>query len=363
MKTKLLLIAVSCLFLFSVTGQTQPAPSPEAAMNQMNQMLQSPMGQEMMKTGTRAAMRSFWEGQGSNLMVIGLMNDPEIRAAWSVTDEQHQQFQNFHNPMNMVARLQSNPEFQQLQSEMQAIPNMIGLLSGQNTDEESQTKFLGLQEKITSLTMTMMSDHIDSHLTPEQKQKMKESQLATMSEMPFVTPDAFEALNLTDAQKRQMEGIKKELEPEFEKHLEKFLDGQVIIVRKMFTEFGRQGTNFTDHEALQAIAKKLVADDPELKRIQDERLSQGRAFSEQFRTKMFDVLTDEQWARLQELIDNPPAYAAVLLKKMKEQRGESEKSGGAWIPGPGAWQPGSSAIPEQYRQERNTGRRFPRGTD
>ena len=360
MKTKLLLIAVSCLFLFSVTGQTQPAPSPEAAMNQMNQMLQSPFGQEMMKTGVRAAMRSFWEGQGSNLMVIGLMSDPDIRAAWGVTDEQHQQFQNFQNPMNIAARLQSNPEFQQLQAEMQAIPNLPALLTGQNVDEEAQTKFLGLQEKITSLTMTMMSDHIDSHLTPELKQKMKESQLATMSEMPFVTPDAFEALNLTDAQKRQMEGIKKELEPEFEKNLKKIVDGQVILANKLFAEAGRQGTNFTDAEGMQAIVKKL-ANDPEYKKTQEELLSQGKAFSTLFRTKMFDVLTDEQWARLQELIDNPPVYAAVLLKKMREQRGENER-GGAWQPGPGAWKPGES-IPEQYRQERNTRSRFPRGQE
>jgi Ni/Co efflux regulator RcnB len=68
-------------------------------------------------------------------------------------------------------------------------------------------------------------------------------------------------------------------------------------------------------------------------------------------TKMFDVLTDEQWARLQKLIDNPPEHAKAYAKKLKEQMGESEKTGGAWQPGPNSWRPGDP-IPEQYRQQR-----------
>ena len=40
-----------------------------------------------------------------------------------------------------------------------------------------------------------------------------------MGETPVIVPYLFEALNLTDAQKGAMERIKKELEPEFEKHL------------------------------------------------------------------------------------------------------------------------------------------------
>jgi len=74
------------------------------------------------------------------------------------------------------------------------------------------------------------------------------------------------------------------------------------------------------------------------------------------------VLTDEQWKRLQELIDHPSELAKIVLKKLKEDRGESEEGknpGGGWQPGPGSWRPGD-AIPEAYRQERNTRGNFPR---
>ena len=86
---------------------------------------------------------------------------------------------------------------------------------------------------------------------------------------------------------------------------------------------------------------------------------------------MFDVLMDEQWNRLQELIDHPPEYALMFIKELRESFGlvESEKSeeegaeGGlspsVWLPGPGSWRPGD-AIPEAYRQERNTRGNFPR---
>ena len=104
--------------------------------------------------------------------------------------------------------------------------------------------------------------------------------------------------------------------------------------------------------------KNLMAD-PEYRRISEEMQTQGKAFVMQFQVKMFDVLTDEQWARMLGLIDNPPEYVQVLLNKLKALREEEERVSGGYIPGPGAWQPGSSAIPEQYRQERNS--RFPRG--
>ena len=75
---------------------------------------------------------------------------------------------------------------------------------------------------------------------------------------------------------------------------------------------------------------------------------------------MFDVLTDEQWRRLQDLIDNPPAHARVLVQKLREQRGETEENkNNIWVPGPGSWRPGDP-IPEVYRIQRNTRGNFPR---
>jgi Spy/CpxP family protein refolding chaperone len=349
MKPQLLSAAVLCLFLLSASAYAQPPNFAE--------MRKSPQVQQTMKTSMKTVMRSFWDGRGANLMAMGFLQDPEMRTALGVSDEQYQSIQ---NPM---ARIGEIPEFQKITEEMQTLrdPNDPFM---QNADEETQKKFAALQERMMAVVMNSQADVIENTLTPEQKQKLKEAQLSNMGEIPVIAPSMFEALNLTDAQKQQMEKIKKDLEPEFAKNLDSFADNSMIMADKMFDEMEKQGgVNFANseeaREKLLAIQKKLRAD-PEYKKIEDDMQSQGKAFATQFKTKMFDVLTDEQWARLQKLTDDPPEFAKLVLKKMKEQRGESEKRGAAaWQPGPDSWKPGD-AIPEQYRQERNTRGNFPR---
>jgi hypothetical protein len=372
MKTKLLFAALSCLFLFSVGAYAQMHnPSNPFSAAQRN----TPMMQQAMKNGTKTALRSFWDGNGANLMAAGMLMDPEIRTTLGVTDDQFTQIQDAMNPMAGMQQMQENPELKKIQEEMQAMrPAAFQNMLSPNPDKEMMDKMLELQGKMSAFIMNSMSENIDNVLGHDLKQKMMESQLAIMGEMPIISPNMFEALHLSDAQREQMNQIKKELEPDFEKNLETFADNSVIMANKMFDEMEKEGgaqnlfggdpTTIRDRmpaiqEKMQAIQKKLMAD-PEYKRIHDEMQTTGQVFATQFKTKMFDILTDAQWKRLQELTDNPPEYAKIILKKMKEQRGESEKAGaGAWQPGPDSWRPGQ-AIPEQYRQERNTRGTFPR---
>jgi len=158
-----------------------------------------------------------------------------------------------------------------------------------------------------------------------------------------------------------MEGIKKELEPEFEKSLENYANVEFALWNKVVDKAAKEGIPDIALGEDEPLRKKLMAEDREYKKIQEEIQSQSQAFSEKFKIKMFDVLTDEQWKRLLALIDNPPAHAQVFGKRLRERQGENTQTGGGYVPGPGAWQPGSSAIPEQYRQERNSRRPFPRG--
>ena len=350
-----LLLAVACMLLFVALGQAQPSLDPEAAARQT---MNSPITQEILKNGARELIRSEWNGKGANLQILGMvLHDPEIRTAFNVSDEQYQQV---HRIVNRTWE-DEDPAIREIEDEIAAMqsqsPNDPFM---QNADEETQKKMSDLQMKRNALALDFTIDLSENILTQEQKQKVKESQLASMSEIPFLMPSMFEALNLTDVQKRRMEQIKKELEPEFEKTLESTVNHQMALMRKMFAEHEKQvalGNTSSGQENL----KKVLAD-PEFKKIRDGIQTQNKQFSTQFRIKMFDVLTDEQWARLQQLIDNPPEHALVLRKKLREQQGKSEESekSSVWIPGPGAWQPGSSAIPEQYRQERNTRSRFPR---
>jgi Spy/CpxP family protein refolding chaperone len=351
MKTKLLL-AISCLLFFVVTVHAQQDDSPQSDFEIIRQMLaqmQSPMVQQAVKVSTKSMFRSFWDGQGTNTMVFGLLQDPEFRTALNVSDEQYQQIQNgFISTIN-------TPENQELRRlEQEAI--------GRDYDEEIMSRLLELMERSTASMMSTMSDAIDNALTPEQKQKMQEIQLAAMGEMPIISPGIFEILNLTNAQKQQMEDVKKELEPEFEKHLETFVDGMTAISRKEFAEFERLG-EYSDGEDIQKrmqTVRKNLMEDSEFKKIFDEIHSSGKAFAAQFQVKMFDVLTDEQWTRLLDLIDNPPEHARMFIKKMRERRGVSEsRRGGGWQPAPDSWQPGDP-IPEAYRIQRNTRGNFPR---
>ena len=334
---------------FSASGLAQQAPS------QGN--WKTIMEQEAQKTMLAGTIRSLWHGQGAIVMASPFLHDPDIRAAWNISDEQLQR----------IWGTQKSPELQEMMLEMQSLRNTDDSLT-LNADEEATKRFFDLQEKILSLNASEAIAVMENNLTANQKQRINESLLASMSEIPFVSINMFEILNLTDVQRQQMREVQKELEPEFEKNLEIMVDAMTISQNKFDTEIKKQGgfKNITNPEAMrekmQTISKKLMAEDPEFKRLRDETLSLSRAFSTQFRTKMFDVLTDEQWFRLQNFIDNPPDYAAVLRKKLKEQRGESDESkkqSDVWIPGPNSWQPGVP-IPEAYRQERNERRNFPR---
>jgi hypothetical protein len=122
----------------------------------------------------------------------------------------------------------------------------------------------------------------------------------------------------------------------------------------------KEKNRFPTPAEIEAIGKKLMAGDPEYKKIRVALQSEGKAFATKFRIKMFDVLTDEQWARLQKLVDDPPEHAKTIRKKLKAESDEADKKE-AWTPGPNSWRPGDP-VPEEYRQQRNERRgRFPRG--
>jgi hypothetical protein len=62
-----------------------------------------------MKNAVKSTFRSFWDGRSANLMTVGLLQDPEAKKAFGVTDEQHQQIQDAQKMLG--ATLQEKPEF------------------------------------------------------------------------------------------------------------------------------------------------------------------------------------------------------------------------------------------------------------
>ena len=228
-----------------------------------------------------------------------------------------------------------------------------------NVEEKVLKDFEGINEKLSSLSAKIVREEMDKALPPELKQKVQETLLASMPEMPIISINAFEALNLTDAQKQRMEGIEKEFTPEFEKTLEQYGQAYVILTNKFLAACDKQSSNTSN--TLESIKAKLAAEDPEYKKIQDETIAKTQAFTLQFKTKVFDVLTDEQWKQLQELIDNPSEPAKFFREQLKEYRDENKQSA-PWLPDADLWKSGEG-IPGEYRKERNSRSQFPRGTE
>jgi len=349
MKTKLLTAAVMCLLLFASTGVAQ-----QTFNDHFMKLLE--------KDGIKGIAPLVWNGSLSGS--LGFTDEPEFREAWDISDEQYQQIRAIRyeegGGLREVNEYRKGPENRQRmeeQSEMARSPRF------QNADEKTKAELIFDLEKKRSADIDSIKENaINNLLTAEQKQKIREFELVNMPNQRFISFHAFEALDLTDAQKQELEAIKKEFEPEFERQLEEFanledLDNKMWIMMK--AENKKQGGDDKDfYSRVDAIRAQLLAKNPEFKRMHEKMVAERELFAVQARTKMFDVLTDEQWDRLQELMDNPPDYFKVWRKKIKEAK-EAAKKEGTWMPGPGAWQPGSGAIPEGYRQERNS--RFPRG--
>ena len=387
MKTKLLLLAVACLLLLTATGYAQI----QTVMTTIPQ--DGVMHERALEAQMKKGVRMFWDGQSTGLMAMVIIENHEFRAALGVSDEQLEQFRNRLDMGNIMRDLHDTPEFQEIQQAAMELAQPALELADPSLyvfDEETMSKALELQGRAETLTMNAMIDATTNALTPELTQKIHEMHLAAMGELPIISARAFEALDLTDTQRQEMERIKQRFEPDFEILLEEYVRNQMILDRKIDSEIDKisqyiqdaldSGVVFPDGTVFSTrreIIQRLLAEDPEYRRLHSEIQSRGNAFSTQFKTQMFDVLTDAQWIRLQDLIDNPPEHVRFFLQRMARElmgtdisvQNENARNGGGradatndvWMPGPDSWRPGMP-IPESYRIQRNTGN-FPRPTN
>jgi len=371
MKTKQLLLALSCLLLCADKGHAElnlsvihiPPPGVDFIQAQRSYMTQIPM-----KNNWKTDIRQDWNGQRADSRIFSVMRDPNLRAIWDISDEQYQQLQDVEDNID-IAR-QNDPEYQTHREEVQAMLDMMNPDDPfpLNADEETMDKWLEISERGSAWMTNYYSNAIRSILTPEQQQKIQELQLVRMEDIPIVSPYLFEALGLTDEQKQQMEEIQEELETEFESQLEDFVNGQLFLVSMAYDELEKLGVKDIDGmmEEWDTVIS-VLAENPEYKQVMDEAQSRSKQFSTQFRTRLYEVLTDEQWIRLQDLINNPPEHILAFRKAFRLSGGDEETAEmtdkpDVWVPGPNSWRPGDP-IPEEYRIERNRRSRFPRGEE
>ena len=403
MKT-ILLLPLSCLLLFASIGHAQQivvglsAPRTFSATSEVhitemhfedfetqwhpNESEFAEMERIIMEDVMKQSFRMMWNDSGTGFTSVTLLGVPEIREALGVSEEQLEQIgdaigtkmEEMSEKMESEMKRIMLPVFQLLDPDLtlDTFDSFFDSFDPDSFDPETlhqlTMEFEGqMMEQMMSIQMNMMNEVMTNVmgdlLLPEQIQSMQEMQLAAMGEMPFISPGAFEALGLTDDQREELEQIKKELEPEFEENLDFFVKNFLKLHETLDSE---RNSGESQEEAM----KCLMAENPEVRRMVNETQTRSREFSERVRTRMFDVLTDEQWMRLQELLDNPPEHARLFIRVIRESMGfgeyeesetasesEDTETRGMWMPGPDSWRPGMP-VPESYRQQRNE-RRFP----
>jgi len=384
MKTKQVFLTLSCLILFVIAGQASTWAQELSQVQQDSERHQN-------------NLRSVWDRGGVMMSSEAMLRDPEFRAALGVSLAYYREIQ--ESVRKTTVRLEDDPEYQEVDREGREVfrtlwgkePDMNSAITGQeyeerirNADPAILNRAKVLSEKLESMRreFALGTDQhsiaaFENALPPELKQKMLEAQLAAMDESSTIAPRLFEALNLTDAQRQQMERIKKELEPEFEKHAEIYGNNAAKILERVNAAIEQRraaqipiGGIGKDAQEGQAAFLRELQEEPEHKKLLDESYASSKAFATLFRKRMFEILNDDQRKRLQELIDNPPPHAQVLIQRLRRENwgqheGEVGKNSAragvgsdVWTPGPNSWRPGNP-LPEGYRPEQRNSR-FPR---
>jgi hypothetical protein len=185
---------------------------------------------------------------------------------------------------------------------------------------------------------------------------------------------------MTDEQREQMEAIKKELEPEFEKIVDELVEMEDAVQELKYDLFEKVGIKYDTYGRMVDENGKSLRDDREMLEKKNKELERemskdvemqarmkrinerASGFMRGFQVKMLDVLTDEQLVKMQHIIDNPPEYVKKRrdqLQKEREEREKARKEKEEWQPGIDSWRPGDP-LPVEYLQERKQRRGFPR---
>ena len=351
-----LVIFVQTALFAQETPPQQPAPPQVDFLR----LMRSPMMQRTQQASGRTTADAMWNGNGGNLMAIQLVDEPEIREAWGITDEQHQQIKGVVTNSSLFM---NHPDFQNYAAELGKFMKPDDIYMEKATPEQLDG-FTAGQEKLVGLAINAFSAEIGNVLTEEQNQQLLEFQLAAMSEMPIALPASFEALGLSEEQKKQMEDIRKEFEDDFNTMIDESMTVQFDILQKVYEKMAEDKVEIQDPNALQEKIMGAVKDmedvmktDENIRRKTEEIQKKGQAFMTRFKFKVFDILTDEQMAKLENLVDHPPEYVKTIMKRLLEKQGLGSEPGVA----PNfmnAWKPGDP-IPERYREERQKRRPFP----
>ena len=340
------------LLVFVVAVWQFPSMVVSQSSTDVLKMLRSDIMRQTQKVQGKILYRSLWSGNGTNMKIFGLIRSPGYQEALGVTPEQMEKF------AAVQQAFQSNPKVVAVMQQMQEYQKPDDPLF-EKVSSETKKLYLAEQEKFATLMAEELPKELGQVLTPEQKKKIQEIQIAAMEYIPLLNPEMFHALDLTEEQKAEMDAIKKEFGPEFDKVSENLIDAMNEGMDLIYGQIEKDGIKVTSMAELQKYQseaiKKLEAAGVNYKTTAKDKVDYAQDFVKRFKFKMFDVLTDEQMKRMSDLINNPPDYMKTIVENLKKSR-ESRVASGDWRPGFDSWQPGDP-IPEEYLKVRKA--KFP----
>jgi len=354
------------LLLVGLTTLTFAQNNEEAARAIQQAMMRSPAAQQMQKNAMSQMMGSVWNDSSANPMVMDWLGQDDFRAGVGVSREQVQRIQS--TMQNVGDNLPNEPALQPYHQELRSfMEETQGGPFGPNATEATQARFFELQAnlhtKAQGIAMEKLQYTMNENLTPAQLKKVNEFQISIMSENPMVSPGVFEALDLSVGQKRQLDDIKKEMEPEFKKNIDKMADMQWNLQRKVLDKARENGKNLEDmpdsaekKRIMDDLVRNTLESDPAFHQQMRETMEGVMEVSGKMRSRMVDTLSDEQRKRMTDLIDNPPDYVRKMTGRLRGEAGND----GQWRPGIDSWKPGDP-IPAEFLEPLDQPKaRFPR---
>lgn len=345
------------------------APSPSAAddMEPFLKEMRSPRWPLWQEAQERPGYRALWNGQG-NWLATRIMLRSGSDAELGLSEEQNERLA-FLRKDNEIGRELLIQKHREGDPELLAADALAKAAVPaddpyfERATEEQKRAFVAANEQYFLLADRYKEEAVAETLTPEQMLKVQTLKLQLLPEMGLALPAMFEPLGLSEDQKEQMAAIKKELEPEFEK----MVDEAMALRREYFTLLAAdfvavaKDKPIDSGEAMNRMmmesAMKVMKDDKLMKKFRDHA-EKGRKFAGALKSRLMNVLSDEQLDRMQELIDKMPEFAKARLTGMRKAREEREKQD-MWMPGPETWRPGDG-TPKDFKERRRKGG-FPGG--
>jgi Spy/CpxP family protein refolding chaperone len=327
----------------------------------------SPASEHLDRVVDRTIMRMAWRTSGTYEFIPDIlqMDGEEVKRGLGITEEQSRRFVEITDAFGSDDYI---PDLQEARDRMREIRRSARELTV--VPEETENELVALFEMTVPVQFEKLNADYAEVFTPEQRRQYQEFVLASMSVLPFIHPGAFDALGLTGEQRKQMEEIRKELEPEIERlydleydNIKAFQTKMEAAIKEIASDEALRKMSFEERgKIIKEVHERLMREEPELKKAMDSLLKQKRNFDDRYKIRVYDILTDAQMARFTRLLNNPPEFVKRFIENRKKEFGELDESGG-WLPGPNSWRPGDP-VPEGYLQQREERRkRFPRGEE